>query len=39
MHYCYSYDDGPAPVAAYSVCIPTPCADDNVQVGEFSLHL
>ena len=36
MHYCYSYDDGPAKVGAYSVCIPSPCANDNVKVSVLS---
>uniref|UniRef100_A0A1I7XQ23 HTH_Tnp_Tc3_1 domain-containing protein n=1 Tax=Heterorhabditis bacteriophora TaxID=37862 RepID=A0A1I7XQ23_HETBA len=29
MHYCYSHDDDDKDVFAYSVCIPTPCAEDN----------
>ncbi|PAV87480.1 hypothetical protein WR25_18616 [Diploscapter pachys] len=30
MHYCYSHDDDKDKnITAYSICIPSPCADDN----------
>nr|CDJ92267.1 Acyltransferase 3 domain containing protein [Haemonchus contortus] len=32
MHFCYSHDDTDSPVEAYGVCLPTPCADDHVDL-------
>ncbi|KAK6022830.1 hypothetical protein OSTOST_11457, partial [Ostertagia ostertagi] len=32
MHFCYAHEDTDSPVDAYGICIPTPCADDHVQL-------
>ncbi|CAI5442969.1 unnamed protein product [Caenorhabditis angaria] len=33
MHYCYTHDDDKnKKVPAYSVCIPSPCADENLML-------
>ncbi|CAD6196949.1 unnamed protein product [Caenorhabditis auriculariae] len=33
MHYCYTHDDDKdKDVPAFSVCIPSPCADDNLKL-------
>ncbi|CAJ0606680.1 unnamed protein product [Cylicocyclus nassatus] len=32
MHFCYSHEDKDSPVEAYGVCIPSPCAENHVEL-------
>ncbi|GMR34506.1 hypothetical protein PMAYCL1PPCAC_04701, partial [Pristionchus mayeri] len=34
MHYCYGYNEEDPKTDAYSVCIPSPCANDHVKLIE-----
>ncbi|KAF8360362.1 oac-46, partial [Pristionchus pacificus] len=34
MHYCYGYNEDDPKTDAYSVCIPSPCANDHVKLIE-----